>query len=104
MFFMHHAATETHVDRLEEVFRSLGKPARGANCDAIVGLIEDADGLLAETDDPETMDAALMALAQAAEHHEIARDGTLVAKATRLGHPEAATLLKMTLDEENAAA
>ncbi len=95
--------TEEQVLRLEEVFDTLGKPARGAKCDAMVGLIEEAEGLMAEITDTETMDAALISLAQAVEHYEIARYGTLVAWAKQLGNPQAATLLKTTLDEEYGA-
>jgi ferritin-like metal-binding protein YciE len=99
----HKDETEDHVTRLEEVFELLGKPARGAKCDAMIGLVEEAEGLMDEIDDKETMDAALISLAQAVEHYEIARYGTLVAWATQLGHPEAATLLKKTLDQEYGA-
>lgn len=95
--------TEEQVLRLEEVFDTLGKPARGAKCDAMVGLIEEAEGLMAEITDTDTMDAALISLAQAVEHYEIARYGTLVAWARQLGNPQAATLLKTTLDEEYGA-
>lgn len=99
----HRDETEDHIVRLEEVFEILGKPARGAKCDAMVGLIEEAEGLMAEISDPETMDAALISLAQAVEHYEIARYGTLVAWAKQLGLPEAAALLKSTLDQEYGA-
>ena len=99
----HRDETEGQLVRLEEVFDMLGKPARGAKCDAMVGLIEEAEGLMAEIDDPETMDAALISLAQAVEHYEIARYGTLVAWAKQLGYPQIATLLKATLDEEYGA-
>ncbi len=99
----HHDETESHVVRLEEVFESLGKPARGAKCDAMVGLIDEAEGLMADINDAETMDAALIALGQAVEHYEIARYGTLVAWASQLGHNLAAELLQKTLDEEYSA-
>lgn len=99
----HKDETEDHVTRLEEVFEMLGKPARGAKCDAMVGLVEEADNLMDEIDDKETMDAALISLAQAVEHYEIARYGTLVAWATQLGHPKASALLKKTLDQEYGA-
>jgi len=102
-FSAHRDETEEHVVRLEEVFDSIGKPARGAKCDAMVGLIEEAEGLMAEIEDAETMDAALISLAQAVEHYEIARYGTLVAWARQLGNKDAAALLKSTLDEEYAA-
>lgn len=99
----HREETEDQVVRLEGVFEILGKPARGAKCDAMVGLIEEAEGLMAEIEDAETMDAALISLAQAVEHYEIARYGTLVAWAKQLGHPKVAALLKETLDEEYGA-
>jgi ferritin-like metal-binding protein YciE len=100
---LHHTETEDHVARLEEVFDTLDKPARGAKCDAMVGLIEEAEGLMADIDDDETMDAALISLAQAIEHYEIARYGTLVAWARELGHAKAEKLLNETLDQEYAA-
>lgn len=99
----HRDETEAQIVRLEEVFEILGKPARGARCDAMVGLIEEAEGLMADISDAETMDAALISLAQTVEHYEIARYGTLVAWAKQLGHPNAAVLLKQTLDEEYGA-
>ncbi|MCC5975311.1 MAG: ferritin-like domain-containing protein [Rubellimicrobium sp.] len=102
-FSSHRDETEDQVMRLEEVFESIGKPARGAKCDAMVGLIEEAEGLMADIDAPETMDAALISLAQAVEHYEIARYGTLVAWARQLGMPKAAAILKETLDEEYGA-
>lgn len=102
-FASHRDETEDHVTRLEEVFESLGKAARGAKCDAMVGLVEEAEGMMADIDDTETMDAALISLAQAVEHYEIARYGTLVVWAQQLGHSNAAALLKSTLDEEYGA-
>jgi ferritin-like metal-binding protein YciE len=100
---LHRDETEEHVVRLEQVFEILGKPARGAKCDAMVGLIEEAEGLMADINDKETMDAALISLAQAVEHYEISRYGTLVAWAKELGQTQSAALLKTTLDEEYGA-
>jgi ferritin-like metal-binding protein YciE len=99
----HRDETENQIARLEEVFDGLGKAARGARCDAIVGLIDEAEGLMTGSDDAETMDAALIGLAQAVAHYQIARYGTLVDWARQLGHPRAASLLKSTLDEECGA-
>lgn len=99
----HKDETEDQILRLEEVFDLLGKPARGAKCDAMLGLLEEAEGLMSEIEDPETMDAAIISLAQAVEHYEIARYGTLVQWAKQLGHTKAADLLKETLDQEYAA-
>lgn len=90
---------EDQVVRLDEVFEAIGKPARGAKCDAMVGLVEEAEGLMDEIEDAGTMDAALLSLAQAMDHYKIARYGTLVAWARELGHSKAATRLKTTLDE-----
>lgn len=102
-FSSHRDETEGQIGRLEEVFDILGKPARGAKCDAMLGLIEEAEGLMDEVENPETMDAALISLAQAVEHYEIARYGTLVAWAGQVGQSKAATLLKATLEEEYGA-
>jgi len=99
----HSEETEEHVMRLEEVFEAMGKPARGAKCDAMIGLVDEAEYLMAGIDDAETKDAALISLAQAVEHYEIARYGTLVALAKQLGKPKLARLLKVTLDEACAA-
>lgn len=95
--------SETHVIRLEEMFQNLGKPARGVKCDAIVGLIDEAEGLMADIGSAETLDAAIIALAQAVEHYEIARYGSLVAWSRQLGLSEVTALLKLTLDEEYLA-
>ncbi len=99
----HRDETEDHILRLEDVFEGLGKPARGAKCDAMVGLLEEAEGLMADISDPEVMDAAIISLAQAVEHYEIARYGTLVAWAKQLGQTKVAGLLKETLDQEYGA-
>lgn len=95
--------TEAHVVRLEEVFDSLGKPARGVKCNALAGLLDEAEGLMTEIDDAGTMDAAVISVAQTVEHFEIARYGTLVAWSRLLGHHRARTLLAMTLTEEQRA-
>ena len=99
----HRDETEDHILRLEDVFDGLGKPARGAKCDAMVGLVEEAEGLMSDIEDPDTMDAAIISLAQAVEHYEIARYGTLVAWAKQLGHSKAAKILQETLDQEYGA-
>ncbi len=102
-FASHRGETEEQIGRLEQVFEMIQKPARGAKCDAILGIIEEAEGLMDEVEDDATMDAALISLAQAVEHYEIARYGTLVAWANALGRGDAAKLLQATLDEEHAA-
>lgn len=97
---LHLAETEDHLLRLEKVFEHLGKPARGVRCDSMVGLLDETERLMADIDDPEIMDAALISLARAVEHYQIARYGTLVTWAAQLGHPKAALLLKGTLTQE----
>lgn len=102
--FAHHCdETEGQIGRLEQVFEQLGKPARGAKCDAILGIIEEAEELMDDVEDPATMDAALIALAQAVEHYEMARYGALVSWAKTLDRKDAAALLEQTLVEEKAA-
>lgn len=102
-FASHCEETGNQVARLEEVFEILGKPARATKCDAMNGLVEEAEAIIAEIDDADTMDAALISSAQAVEHYELARYGTLVAWAIQLDQPKAAALLKTTLDEEYGA-
>jgi len=101
-FEAHHKETEGQVERLEQVFESLGKAARGKKCDAIEGLIDEAKEKMDDVEAGPVLDAGLLADAQAVEHYEIARYGTLVEWAKLLGHTDAAKLLKQTLDEEEA--
>lgn len=102
-FKVHLDHTKIQITRLEESFNILGTLARGEKCDAMLGLIEEADAMMADIDDKETMDAALAALAQSMGHQQIAQYGTLVAWAHRLGQPNIADLLKRSLDEEHSA-
>ncbi len=99
----HRVETEGHVRRLERVFESLNKPARGKKCDAMIGLTAEGDHILEETDNPSVRDAGIIASAQAVEHYEIARYGTLVAWARLLELEDAAHLLEQTLEEEKRA-
>lgn len=101
-FEAHHKETEGQIERLEQVFEGIGKAARGKKCDAIEGLIDEAKEKMEEVEDKAVLDAGLLADAQAVEHYEIARYGTLVEWAKLLGHNDAAKLLKQTLDEEEA--
>ncbi|TIS70758.1 MAG: ferritin-like domain-containing protein, partial [Mesorhizobium sp.] len=94
--------TEAQVDRLEQVFEMLGKPARGKTCPAIDGIIEEGSEILEEYKDEPALDAGLVAAAQAVEHYEIARYGTLIAWAEQLGLKDALPLLRDTLKEESA--
>ncbi|MCF6099610.1 ferritin-like domain-containing protein [Mesorhizobium muleiense] len=101
-FEKHRMETEVHVDRLEEVFEKLGKAARGKTCPAIDGIIEEGSEILEDYDGAPALDAGLVAAAQAVEHYEIARYGTLVAWAEQMGKADVAALLKATLKEEVA--
>lgn len=103
VFAAHLDETKEHVARLEQVFKSLDSKAKGKACPAIDGIIEEAEELMKEIKDKDTRDAAMIAAAQAAEHYEITRYGTLVSWGTQLGHREAVALLKKTLKEEYAA-
>ncbi len=99
--FQHHTEqTEGQVERLQRVFELLNKSARGKTCEAIEGLVEEGKEVMAETQSGEVMDAGLIAAAQAVEHYEIARYGTLRSWAQQLGMKEAAQLLGQTLEEE----
>lgn len=102
-------AIEDHLDEtreqvviLERVFESIGAPAEGEKCDAIEGLIKEADGVIEEASG-KALDAGLVGAAQAVEHYEIARYGTLREWAKVLGHEEAHELLGQILDMEKAA-
>jgi len=96
----HQEETLGQVERLEQVFELLGKKPRGQTCEAIQGLVEEAKEVMEEVEDPNVLDAGILAAAQAIEHYEIARYGTLRAWAEELGMKDAAKLLQQTLDEE----
>lgn len=98
----HLTETKGHVATLEKVFASLGQKASGEKCDAMAGLIKEADGLIEEAEG-HALDIGLIGAAQAIEHYEIARYGTLREWAKVLGHDEAHKLLTSILDEEKAA-
>lgn len=102
-FQSHLRETEDHVKRLEQVFELTGKKAQGVDCPAIDGIIKEANEVAGEVDKKTVMDAALIAAAQAVEHYEMTRYGTLIAWAKQLGHNNVVTLLNQTLDEEKAA-
>ena len=101
-FKTHLDETQNHVARLEEVFRLHGSDVEGVDCPAIDGIIEEADDVVGEVGDKEVMDAALIAAAQAVEHYEITRYGSLIAWAKQLGRNDCAAVLQRTLDEEKA--
>ena len=95
--------TETHVTRLQQVFERLGQEPKGVDCPAIDGLIKEADEVAGEVDDKKVLDAAIIGSAQAVEHYEISRYGTLIAWAEELGHDNVVSLLNANLKEEKAA-
>jgi ferritin-like metal-binding protein YciE len=99
-FETHRDQTEGHVERLNEVFEQLGRPARGKTCEAILGIIDEAKEIMEEFKGADALDAGLASSAQAVEHYEIARYGTLKTWALQLGLNDAAKLLDETLQEE----
>jgi len=101
-FQTHLRETENHVKRLDQAFELLGKKASGVDCPAIDGILKEAKEVAGEVDDKAVLDAALIAAAQAVEHYEMTRYGTLIAWAKQLGHNNVATLLNQTLEEEKA--
>jgi ferritin-like metal-binding protein YciE len=101
-FQTHLHETENHVKRLDQVFEMLGKKASAVDCPAIDGIIEEAQEVAGEVENKNVLDAALIAAGQAVEHYEMARYGTLIAWARRLGHNDVVPLLLQTLDEEKA--
>lgn len=102
-FQAHLNETKGHVQRLEQVFKLHGVKAEGVDCPAIDGIIEEADEVAGEVADKKTLDAALIAAAQAVEHYEMTRYGTLIAWAKQLGRNDCASLLAQNLEEEKAA-
>ncbi|MBB4154732.1 ferritin-like metal-binding protein YciE [Sphingomonas jinjuensis] len=101
-FETHLRETEGQIARLERAFDQLGEKAKAVTCPAIDGIIKEANEVAGEIADKTVLDAALIASAQAVEHYEITRYGTLIAWAEQLGHSEVATLLAETLEEEKA--
>ena len=99
-FEKHKAQTEEHVARLERVFEEIDASPRGKTCDAIMGIIEEGQEVMKEFKGMPALDAGLLAAAQAVEHYEIARYGTLKTWASELGLDKAVKLLDQTLGEE----
>ena len=102
-FASHREETEGHIDRLQQIFEMMGKPARAKTCDAIDGITSEADEIMEDFKGEPALDAGLLAAAQAAEHYEISRYGSLIAWARSLGMEDAARLMEETLEEEKAA-
>ena len=100
-FQRHYEQTEGHIDRLKDVFSSLGMPARGKKCKAMEGLLSEAEEIIEEfQNSSEVIDAALIVAAQKVEHYEIASYGSVVTFAELMGHNEAKEILGLTLAEE----
>ena len=102
-FEKHLEETEGQVERLESVFEELGETARGKTCDAIMGILDEGKEIMSEYKGAPALDAGLLAAAQAVEHYEISRYGTLITWADELGLKKASQLLKETLAEEKKA-
>lgn len=101
-FEKHKAETEVQVERLQQVFEMMGKRAQAKTCPAIDGIVEEGEEVMDSYKGTPALDAGLVAAAQAVEHYEMARYGTLVAWATCLGMTDAAALLNQSLAEETA--
>jgi ferritin-like metal-binding protein YciE len=99
----HLEETNKQIERLDQVFKKLGKQPSGTDCPAIDGLIKEADQTAGDVEDKSVLDAAIVAAAQSVEHYEIARYGTLIAWAEELGHDDIVRFLNTNLNEEKAA-
>jgi ferritin-like metal-binding protein YciE len=110
-FRAHLEETQEQIKRLDQVFQALGQTPQGVTCQAVLGLIEEGEEVIGEIEDKDLRDAAIVASAQAIEHYEINRYGTLIAWAQQLGHRETVDekqlgnveivdLLQLSLDEE----
>lgn len=102
-FEQHRDETEAQVENLEKVFEMMGLKPRGVTCAAMDGIIEEGKEIMEEAESGEARDAGMIAAAQAVEHYEITRYGTMIAWARQLGMNDAADLLKKNLDQEYAA-
>ena len=102
-FQSHLEETKGHLTRLERVFQMHNAEAKAVTCPAIDGIITEAEEIMGDSKDSEVLDAAALAAAQAVEHYEIARYGTLIAWARQLGRSDCAGVLEPTLEEEKAA-
>ena len=99
-FKAHLAETEVHIKRVEQVFKMHGETPKAVTCPAIDGIVTEAEEIMKDASDAEVLDAAALASAQAVEHYEITRYGTLVAWARELGRNDCASVLQQNLDEE----
>jgi ferritin-like metal-binding protein YciE len=102
-FQSHLGETKNHITRVEQVFKMHEETPKAVTCPAIDGIISEAKEIMADANDPEVLDAAALAAAQAVEHYEITRYGTLAAWARQLGRNDCASVLEQNLNEEKAA-
>ncbi len=102
-FQSHLGETKNQITRLEQVFKMHGAEVKGVDCPAIDGIIDETEEIAGEIEDKQVLNAALAAAAQAVEHYEITRYGTLIAWAKELGRNDCASVLQKNLDEEKAA-
>lgn len=102
-FEQHREETEAQIERLEKVFDLIGAKAQGKNCPAIIGIMDEGQEIMKDYKDSPALDAGLVSAAQAVEHYEISRYGTLRSWAEDMGMSEAVELLEATLDEEKSA-
>ena len=101
-FETHLGETQNQIKRLEQVFQMHGQPVKGVTCAAMDGILEEATDTMSDVGDKDVLDAAMLSSAQAVEHYEITRYGTLVAFAQQLGRNDCASVLQQNLDEEKA--
>jgi ferritin-like metal-binding protein YciE len=100
-FEKHKEETQGQIERLQQVFELIGKRAQGKTCEAIQGIIAEGEEIMDEFKGAPALDAGLISSAQAVEHYEITRYGTLRTWANQLGYKDAVKLLDMTLEEES---
>ncbi len=103
IFLKHAEQTKAQLVRLETVFAALGRPVEAVTCEAIIGLIQETDDVVKDTSPGAVRDAALVACVAAIEHYEIARYGTIAAWLEAMGHAEAASLLRQSMQEDSEA-
>ena len=101
-FQKHLAETQSHVRRLEQVFQTLGQSAKGVDCQAMDGILAEAKEIISDCGDADVCDAAMLSAAQAVEHYEMTRYGSILAYAKQLGKQDAVQPLQQTLSEEKA--
>ena len=101
-FTKHLTETQNQIARLEQVFQMHGQPVKAVQCAAMDGILAEAKEVMGDCGDPEVLDAAMLSSAQAVEHYEITRYGSLIAFARQLGRSDCASVLEQTLNEEKA--